>query len=388
MLLYAGDKFGAINRLLGTRRLVPAFLAANVLLLLWICCTPSAHARLGVAVIPAVLENGYDVERVYGGEVRAGRTSVLGFRHAGAIDAIHVREGDNVEAGDFLAELDPEPLRAAREQAAAASRHARAQLAVAEAAQELARETTRRHRDLLERGHTSAQRFDEVRLDLASREAQVAVASAELARAKAALRAAEVDLDRSRIHAPYTARIQTRHMDEGAMVTPGQPVLRVVEDARREARIGLPADVAETLTPGQPYRFRLGTRQLEGTLLHLLPEVDPRTRTVTALFALSGQDFVPAAGTLIELALTRTVDASGFWLPLAALSEAQRGLWSVFVVVPDGDRERVERRLVEVLHTAENRVFVRGTLADGDSVVATGTQRIVPGQAVEAGAKR
>lgn len=388
MQIYAGDKFGTINRVLRTRRLLPGFLAANVLLLLWTCCAPSAHAQLGVAVTPATLETGYEVERVYGGEVRAGRTSVLGFRHAGAIHEIHVQEGDSVAAGDLLAELDPEPLRAARAQAVAGLRHARAQLAVTEAALELARETTRRHRDLLERGHTSAQRFDEVRLDLAAREAQLAVARADLARAEAALQAAEVDLDRSRIHAPYAARIQTRHMDEGAMVTPGQAVLRIVEAGRREARIGLPVDVAEALSPGQQYRFRVGERELDGNLLHLLPEVDPRTRTLTALFSLPGGDVVPAAGSLIELTLTRTITDAGFWLPLSALSEAQRGLWSVFVVIPDGARERVERRLVEVLHTAENRVFVRGTLADGDAVVASGTQRIVPGQVVVAGATR
>lgn len=388
MMIYEGDKFGAINRLLRTRRVLPAFLAANVLLLLWACCMPSAQAQLSVAVTEAKLENGYEVERVYGGEVRAGRTSTLGFRHAGEVHRIRVQEGDTVAAGALLAELDPEPLRAAREQAVAGLRHAQAQLQVAEAAVELARETTRRHRDLLEKGHTSAQRFDEVRLDLAAREAQVNVAQAERARAEAGLRVADVDLERSRLLAPYPARIQIRHADEGAMLVPGQAVLRIVEEGRREARIGLPVDVAGTLETGARYAFRNGEQRLEGTLLQLLPEVGPRTRTLTALFDLPATESAPPAGSLIELTLTRRITDAGFWLPLAALSEAQRGLWSVFVVVADGNEDRVERRLVEVLHNAENRVFVRGTLADGDAVVATGTQRIVPGQLVVAGAGR
>jgi membrane fusion protein, multidrug efflux system len=320
--------------------------------------------------------------------VRAGRTSTLGFRHAGEVRHIHVQEGDTIAAGALLAELDAEPLRAAREQALAGLRHAEAQLLVAEAAVELARETTRRHQDLLEKGHTSAQRFDEVRLDLAAREAQVNVAQAERARAQAGLRVADVDLDRSRLLAPYPARIQTRHADEGAMLVPGQAVLRIVEEGRREARIGLPVEVAGTLETGASYTFRNGGDTLHGTLLHLLPEVDARTRTLTALFDLPHSESALPAGSLIELILTRPIADAGFWLPLAALSEAQRGLWSVFVVVSDGNDDRIERRLVEVLHSAENRVFVRGTLADGDAVVATGTQRIVPGQVVVAGAGR
>ncbi|MCC5873358.1 MAG: efflux RND transporter periplasmic adaptor subunit [Gammaproteobacteria bacterium] len=382
MLIHAGDKFRAINRLLRTERLLPFFLAANVLLLLWMACIPSAEAQLSVSVTVAQLEGGYQVERVYGGEVRAGRVSTLGFRHAGEVARVHVQEGDTVSAGALLAELDPEPLKAVKEQAAAGLVHAEANLNMVQAAVELATETTRRHRDLLEKGHTSAQRFDEVRLDLATREAQLAVAEAELARARASLRAAAVDLDRSRIHAPYPARIQTRHADEGAMLVPGQAVLRIVETDRREARIGLPVDVAATLTPGRTYPLRSGEQQFAGTLLHVLPEVDGRTRTLTALFALQNDGVPAAAGSLIELGLERTIEEPGFWLPLSALSEAQRGLWSLFVVIPNGSDETVERRLVEVLHSDGNRVFVRGTLADGDRVVATGSQRIVPGQTV------
>lgn len=382
MIIHAGDKFGAINRLLHTRRLLPYFLIANILLLLATLCIPSAEAQLSVSVTDARLETGYRVDRVYGGEVRAGRTSTLGFRHAGALQKVHVREGDTVSTGQLLAELDFEPLRAVRDQAVASLRHTEANLAVAEAAVELAAATTRRHRDLLDKGHTSAQRFDEVRLDLAAREAQLAVAQADLTRAQASLEAAEVDLERSRIHAPYPARIQTRHADEGAMLLPGQAVLRIVEAGRREARIGLPVDVAATLQPGSSHRFRSGDESFEGTLLHVLPEVDGRTRTLTALFELEHNGHPAAAGSLIELSLNRTIAEPGFWLPLSALSEAQRGLWSLFVVVSDGGREIVERRLVEVLHSDGHRVFVRGTLADGDRVVATGSQRVVPGQTV------
>lgn len=388
MIIHAGGKFSVINRLLHTRRLLPGFLAANLLLLGWACCMPAAAAAdLGVEVIEASMQTDYAVTRWYGGEVRAGRSSSVGFRHPGELHRVHVREGDSVDAGQLLAELDPEPLQAALAQARAGLDLARAQERVAETAVELATATLRRHQDLIERGHTSAQHFDELRLELDSRRARLDVARAETMRAQAQLRSAELDVERGRIHAPYPARIQTRHADEGTMLAAGQTVLRLLESGRREARIGLPTAMATDLQPDAPFLFRHQGRKHEGRLLHVLPEVDTHTRTLTALFELSGQE-LPAAGSVIELGLARTLAEPGFWLPLAALSEAQRGLWSVFVVVTDGDhagkdRGRVERRLVEVLHSAADQVFVRGTLADGERVIATGIQRVVPGQQVQ-----
>jgi RND family efflux transporter MFP subunit len=236
------------------------------------------------------------------------------------------------------------------------------------------------------RGHASAQRYDEVRLDLDARRAEVAVAEAALRQARANLAAAAVDLARSRIHAPYAGRIQARLADEGALITPGRTVLRLVETEAPEARVGVPQDVADDLAPGARHRFRSGTSTVGGTLLHLLPEVDTRTRTITAVFALD--EGAPAAGSVVELELERAVAATGFWLPLTALTEAQRGLWSVYVLRPEGSEDVAERRLVEVVHTEGDRVYVQGTLEDGERVVVAGTQRVVPGQAVVAAGGR
>ncbi|MGL5940889.1 MAG: hypothetical protein ACRC2S_10925 [Waterburya sp.] len=48
----------------------------------------------------------------------------------------------------------------------------------------------------------------------------------------------------------------------------------------------------------------------------------------------------------------------------------------------NSNTSRVERRLVEVLETDGERVLVRGTLKEGDAIVADGTQRLVSGQLV------
>ena len=81
--------------------------------------------------------------------------------------------------------------------------------------------------------------------------------------------------------------------------------------------------------------------------------------------------------------------SSGTWLSLSALTESSRGLWAAYVAdeLPaqestDGATHRLVRRDVEIVHVDSERVFVRGTLADGDVVVQEGLQRLVPEQRV------
>jgi RND family efflux transporter MFP subunit len=375
------SKFAALNRLLHTDRFMPALLLLALVTAPFLLCPGNAEAALNVTVIEARATDHYEVARRYGGEVRTRRASNLGFRHTGELIRLHVEEGDAVAPGQLLAELDPEPLAAQLDAARAAVAHADAGIDVATAALSLAQETLIRFEDLVARGHASRQRFDEVRLDVDARSAELAVSRAAARQARARLKAAEIDLARSRIQAPYAGRVQARLADEGTLVTPGQTVLRLVETTAPEARIGVPQDVADDLAPGSRHRFRIGERLIEGELLQLLPEVDARTRTVTALFALD-EAGAPPAGSMVELELDRAVLASGYWLPLTALTEAQRGLWSVFVVRSQDGVDITERRLVEVLHTDRDRVYAQGTLADGERIVVTGMQRIVPGQAV------
>jgi hypothetical protein len=88
-------------------------------------------------------------------------------------------------------------------------------------------------------------------------------------------------------------------------------------------------------------------------------------------------------GDTIEMAVTRSVEERGFRLPLDALSEGPRGLWTVLVLEETGNGGfRVGREIVEILHAAGETVFVRGTLQEGQRVIHSGPQRVVPGQRV------
>jgi RND family efflux transporter MFP subunit len=373
MTLQTTEKITETSRLLHLRVWGPmVFLAL-------LCVAQYSHAKTPVTTLEVVSTTGYTVTRTYAGTLVPSRRAPLGFRHPGEIAQVHVDIGEFVTAGELLAELDTDVLEAGVQQARAELEHAVAERRATHAGVKLAQATEQRFRKLMNNGHASAQQYDEYALELEAKQAGLGVAQANVSRARAGLKRAEVELADGRIYAPFAGVVQTRHVDEGAQVTPGQAVLEILEMESPEVRIGVPEDLAPRLSAASAHQFRWRTQPLTGTLKAVLPEVDPVTRTVTAVFTLNTTQ-VPH-GSLVELTMESTVPAPGFWVPMTSLSESERGLWSVYVLGVD---DIVERRLVEVLHTEAKRVYVRGTLRDGDLVVSTGVQRIVPGQSVVA----
>ena len=110
--------------------------------------------------------------------------------------------------------------------------------------------------------------------------------------------------------------------------------------------------------------------------------VDRQTRTVTAVFDLAPGQSV-AAGQIARLTVRTPIGTDGFWVPTAALAEGRRGLWSVYVLAPaDSGTFQLEPRVVETVRVEAERIYVRGAVADGELLLASGLQRITPGQIV------
>ncbi len=355
-------------------RLAVAVVILELLLLLGI---GHLQAATTVAFVKAEAQDGYTAARVYAGRAVAGRASELGFKHGGEVEQLLVDIGDVVAAGTLLAKLDSANAEAQLQQAKADVSLAAANLAALEAETQLARQTEARFLKLRQAGHASAQVYDEQRLALRAKEAQLNVARANLLRAEAARNAASIIVDEAHIYAPFAGTVQARHLDEGSQVGAGQNVLRLVEVDHTEAHVGIPEALAARLDAEADNRVIWEGMAYPARLKAVLPEVDPTTRTLTAVFDLETSE-IPL-GAVVELELTSHIPEPGYWLPLTALTESDRGLWGVFVINAESV---IERRLVEIIHAEADRAYVRGTLTPGERVVRTGVQRIVPGQKV------
>lgn len=319
---------------------------------------------LTVDVSDVVVVKDFVLDEAFSGLAQAQRTSQLGFPTGGRIEAIRVRVGDRVKAGDTLAKLDTRGL-------AAQLASLEASVDEARASYQLALDTVERQRTLLAQGHVSPQRVDEA-------EAQAATAAARIESAKAQADTLRVQIDLARITAPFDGVVTARFADEGAIAGPGTPLMELVEAGKLEAEIGVPASVVADLVPGKVYTLQASTGPVEATLRGVTGVVNASQRTVAAVFDINDSALVPA-GTLVRLSFPRTIEEGGFWVPLKALTSATRGLWTIYVAVPDGDRWRAETRLVEMVHTAGDRAFVRGPMQPGDRIITDGLHRITPG---------
>ncbi|OJJ13717.1 hypothetical protein BKI51_02020 [Alphaproteobacteria bacterium AO1-B] len=320
-------------------------------------------------------ETGYDVERSFVGRLEPARSTDLAFELSGTVREVRVDEGDLVEEGDVIAVLDTRTLEADRRRQVA-NRQA------AESDRELASLTLNRRQLLKDNGHVSAQVLDEARLTLNRLHATIA-------QIDAAIDNIDINLDKAVLKAPFSGRVGERLLDDGATASPATPVLRLLESSRPTVRIGLSPEVVDGLDRSHSYDIQISGRTFKAGLAALRPDLQTRTRTIETLFELDTPEATPAFGRLAELSIVERVETEGAWIPVSALKEGPRGLWTVLTVAEDVDSAApsptyvVVREAVEVLHAEEGRAFVRGTLTSDSLIVRDGVHRVVVGQAVD-----
>lgn len=311
----------------------------------------------------------FEIEREFAGLVTAAQSTELGFELTGQVETLLVDEGDAVTRGQVLAVQDTRLLEAERDDLNARRQDLEARL-------ELNRLNTRRAAELKEKGFTATQRLDELEAERRSLEAG-------LDQLAAALSGNRTRIDKATIKAPYAATIARRFVDQGAVVAGGTPVFRLLESAQLEARVGVPVRLLDNLGIGDELPLRVGDAEHFATVIGIGRDVTRATLTVPVRVAL-GPSVDAVAGDQAYLRLTETVAEAGYWVPLEALTDGLRGLWNVYVLRPQDrpDHHRLEARDVRVLHATANEAFIDGALADGERIVATGLQRLVPGQRV------
>ena len=393
--------------------------------------TESARV-LPVETIVAEPIDSYQVSRTYTGEVAAVRTSDLGFFRGGEIERVLVREGDRVTEGQVLAQLDIRNLETQHQQLVAEKARAQAQLselqtgarvedidaaraAVRDIEQQLGLQEKQKERRefLYSQGAIAREELDEFafgegalqarlsqarsnlsELENGTRREQVAAQQATVQQLEASIADIDVNIDKSSLKAPFEGIVARREIDEGTVASAGQSVIRLIENAAPEARIGMPSGVVEKLQIGSTQTLKIGLQEYRATVASILPEVDLDTRTQVVKFNLEPSAIARInPGQTIRIELAQEIDTNGYWLPTDALTQGIRGLWNCYVLTEseDSDNYIVKQHSVEIISQggdkpndmAPLRALVRGTLQPGDLIVASGTHRLVPGQQVK-----
>ena len=332
--------------------------------------TISTEAKpLPVAVVPFQLETSYTTTTRFLGVIEATSDSNVGFEVAGVLKSLSAREGDFVTTGQSLGQLDIRQQEAALSLATAQAKEVSAEL-------ERAKLNLQRIDALLRQGLISQREADDSRLT-------VDATSARLETTQASVRNAEIVIEKSQLIAPFDAVVSKTLREPGSVMSPNVPVLRLVSVGERQAHVGISPKYADLAQVGEAYSLYLDDTVIPARLRSIGSDVDPQTLTVLAVLALP--EGVPArVGQTVAMQFEERVTAPGGWLPLSALLEGDKGLWTVLVTRESESGTIITaRESVEVIYNEGDRVYVHGTVANGAAVVASGVQRLSPGSPVE-----
>jgi membrane fusion protein (multidrug efflux system) len=287
------------------------------------------------------------------GTARANESVEIRPKVSETITAIRFEEGQRVEAGHILAELEDS--------------EAKAELAVARAQLVESEGQARRAEELYKTKAISASELEQRQ---ALRDAS-----------RAALDAASARLRDMRLRAPFAGRVGLRNVSLGAYVTPETVVTTLDDTDTMKLDFDVPETAFSLLAAGQSVAARSSAwpdAEFRGQVATIDTRVDPVTRTVTVRALLPNDLGRLRPGMFLTVMLLRE-DVRALVIPEQSLVPEQSRQY-VFVVGPG---ELVEKREVRTGRRRPGQVEVLEGLADGELVIAEGTQKAEPGKPVE-----
>jgi RND family efflux transporter MFP subunit len=328
---------------------------------------PAADAVLEVDTVR--VRRGSIVQRISApGSVDARRESPIGAEVPGRIQQVFVREGDRLEAGDPLFQIEAEPYEIAERQAAAGLDLARAQREQIEA--DLKRATA------LRRSAVVAE--DEVdRLTNA-----VTVASARERQAAEALALARRNLEHTLVRAPFAGSVARRLVDEGttALLQPQTIVVVLQETAELEAEAAIPEAHMASVQLSDPALIHVeGVPQPIPTEVSALGDtIDPATRTFVVRMRVPNPEHRLKAGVFARVEILPRAKSDVLLLPLAAI-RSEDGRARVFTV-KDGRSVALPVQLGIV--SEDSAEVLHGVRVDTEVIVGEAAQHVAPGMPV------
>lgn len=301
------------------------------------------------------------------GTLYAKDEATLGAEVEGRIEKTLVEFGDRITNGQLLAQIDTTTYEALARQATANLLRVRATALNAE-------QNLKRIQEL--RKQSIAAESD---LDAAVAEAEQARATVKASEAAEAI--ARLNLDRSKVKAPFDAAVAERVATAGDFVKVGSPLLRVVNDGVLKFIFQVPERYGSQVQNDQPVTFTVDAHSgqtFEGKVYLISPQVNTTTRAfnVGALVQNSNRKLKASMFARGELVLERSAPTTV--VPLDAVV-VFAGVSKVFVLNSDTARSRQ----VQVGRIRGDKQEVLEGLKVGETVVISGQTKLVDGTKVK-----
>jgi len=311
-------------------------------------------AEVSLEITTIEIQDSYKSTQRFPGKILPINYSKLSFEIPGKLSEVSVDLGDAVASQQILAFLDPAEMQANLNQALARF--------------DLASQALVRFQDLKDKGFISNQE-----LDKANSEYLVAKAQADLY---------QVKMEQTKIRAPFAGFIQNRFLDSGTVVSPGIPILEIIDSSGVEAHVSVPGNIIQTLEVGSKYNFSINKKIYPATLKRFTQMSSQGSNNRLCIFEF--ETFINP-GSISYLELKQTIEGQGAWVPLKSLSQGTQGLWNLYTVTKDSSGQYlVSKQIVEIIHIEGATAFISGTISTGDMVASGGAAKVIDSEILRA----
>lgn len=306
-----------------------------------------------------------DADPAFTGVISARVQSNLGFRVPGKITNRLVDTGQFVRAGQLLMTIDRTDYihaTTARAETVTAAKAKAVQAAADEA----------RYRGLVKTGAISASIYDQIK-------AASDAAQADLAAAEAQEQIARDEDGYSQLVADADGVVIETLAEPGHVVLAGQTVVTLAHSGPREAAVNLP----ETLRPAlgsRAYATLYGsTMEIPVRLRQLSGAADPQTRTFEARYVLEGAAANAPLGATVTVHLPGRVATDMLQVPVASVLDQGKGP-GIWLLNPS--TSTVSFQPIQVRQLGEEVATISGNVHPGQQIVALGVHLLRDGQHV------
>jgi RND family efflux transporter MFP subunit len=353
------------------------FFAALLIVVLLVVTRPEANVEIKEPVVSRVEvtrveQRELHPEVTFTGVLRPRQTASLRFEVSGELKVRHVEPGHQVEAGSLLLQLEDADYQDAlieassqRSETEAIRKRDQALLGLAEENRRLAEREYERLEKLGKGSLASVSTRESSRqqlINLQGEEARLAYSlrsnRARIERQKAAQSRAQRNLQRTRLLAPFSGRVNRVMVETGDYVSANTLVAELIDTSTLELQVAVSGDVVAALALGQRLQVEVDGQPVEGELVALQYDPDTQTHTHPLRIRIKEEGLIPGQLGKVKLPLRPRKDA--LIVPASALLRDE-GKHYLFVVK---DSRLVRRQVTPGIRYGNQQVILSGVDAE------------------------
>ncbi len=311
--------------------------------------TEKEPVNVGVLTVAPMNSQYY---KVYVGEINASGSAIISTNHSGILETINVHQGTHVRKGDVLAEV--------------VSKNVQASYEISHATLRQAEDGYERVKKVHESGTVADVKLVEI--------------ETQLAKAKAAAKSSELSLEECRIKAPFNGTISDVLAEKGVQVSPGTPILKLVDLSTIQINIPVPEGEIGTIRIGQKALIDVPALNITGieasVVLKGVTATSPSHTYRCTLAPVKNQSNL-YPGMVCKVRLSEISDSLRIRVPASSVEMDSNGkfVW----VVKDGV---VGKTYVTINGYQDHGVVVSSGLEAGDKVIVKGAAKVSTGMKV------